>query len=51
MYSGLAIGDERKKSLRSAERNRAPLHASEMVLFRRSLVSRRDAAGEAASSL
>ena len=50
IYSGRVMKEQRKKSLRSQDRNRAPRCASEMTLLMRSLVSRREAAGEPGSS-
>jgi len=46
MYSGFVMGDDMKKSLISAARNRAPSAASEMVLFMRSLASISVTAGD-----
>ena len=48
MYSGSSIGVARKKSFKSVAKRQAPLSASEMVLLRISLASRRVAAGEPA---
>ena len=50
MFSGRFIGVLRKKSLRSIERNFAPLWLSEMVLLMRSFVLISVDAGEVASS-
>ena len=50
MYSGSFIGVARKWSLRSAQANLAPLSESDMVLFKMSLVSSSDAAGDPASA-
>jgi hypothetical protein len=50
MYSGSFMGGARKWSLRSVHINLAPLWASEMVLLMISFASRREAAGEPASS-
>ena len=49
MYSFSTIGEARKKSLRSREKNLAPLVESEMTLLRSSFVSRREAAGDPVS--
>ena len=50
MYSGVSIGEYRKKSFKFADMNRAPLEASEIVLFSRILVSSIEVAGDPASS-
>ena len=50
MYSGSCIGVARKWSLRSGQANLAPISESEIVLFKMSLVSSRDAAGDQASA-
>ena len=49
MYSGLAIGDAKKKSFTSAEKKVAPCSQSEMVLLSKSFVSTREAAGDPSS--
>ena len=49
-YSGCSIGDARKKYLRSALQNFAPLLASDITLFSINLVSVRSVVGADASS-
>ena len=50
MYSGFSIGEARKKSLRSQEKNLAPLEASDITLLNNSLDSSNEAAGDPASA-